>query len=180
MSTIVVLGFADEAAVDAFRKKADGLVDAGEFEIEDAVKVVVAEDGTPTYTHMHSLARGGAVVGGILGGVAGLFFLSPVAGAALGAAGGSAIGKMAGDYGIEEEFIHQTAEVLAPGAVALFLQLRQIQLGAVERSIEGEDVTVISTRLAKEAREAWLYVREQELAYQAEHPAATDEEPARE
>lgn len=106
MSTIMALGFADESDADAFRTTISALVDEAALEVEDAVTVSVSPGGEPSYRHHNSVARGGALMGGLLGGVVGLFFLNPVAGAAVGALGGAAIGKLTGDYGIEEQFIH--------------------------------------------------------------------------
>ncbi len=154
MSKIVVLAFEDETAADAFRGTLQGLVDDGALEVEDAVKVVVQEDGTAVYDHYHSVIRGGAVVGGILGGLVGLMVLNPVAGAAVGAAGGAAIGKLTGDYGLEEAFIAETTAALQPGTVALFLQAKRVDdREAVVAAVEAAGATVITTRVNREAEE---------------------------
>lgn len=166
MSTIVVLGFKDEQSAEAFKSTIDDLADDGALTLEDAVMVVVAEDGTLDYRHFRSVSRGGAVIGGLLGGVVGLFVLNPVAGAAVGAAGGAALGKLTGDYGIEEDFIAQTAAALKPGATALFLQVAGAEHGMIDDLVEGRDITVITTRLGKETREAWLKLHEMEVEEQ--------------
>lgn len=171
MSLIVVLGFKDVRAAEAFKSRFEQLADDGAFKVEDSVMAVVAEDGTIEYRHYRSLARGGAVAGGIIGGILGMFALSPVAGAAVGAAGGAALGKMAGDYGIEEDFISKTSETLAPGSAALFLEMAGVSAEDIEKLVEGEDITVVTTRLGKEAREAWLQIREMELEDQRKEAA---------
>ncbi len=154
MSKIMVLGFGDEAAADAFKDDLQALVDDGVLQVEDAVKVTVAQDGTPKYDHDFSVTRGGAVVGGILGGVVGLLFLNPVAGAVIGAAGGAAVGKLTGDYGLEEEFIAQTSETLKPGTTALFVQAKRVDRpDALEAALENAGASVITTRLNREAEE---------------------------
>ena len=178
MSSIVVLGFKDEESAEKFKSTLDRLSDEGAFGIEDAVIVVVAQDGTPAYRHFSSVMRGGALIGGVLGGIVGLLVLSPVAGAALGAAGGSAIGKLTGDYGIEDDFIEQTSRTLVPGTAALFLQVVSVKPGAIEQAVQGEDITVITTRLGKEAREVWTAIREDQLALEEQAAAqgeATEE-----
>jgi len=162
MSTIVVLGFKGEQSAEAFKSEVDRLSDEGAFGVEDAVMAVVSPDGTIDYRHYSSVSRGGALAGGILGGMLGMLVLSPVAGAAVGAAGGAALGKLTGDYGIEEDFIARTSEARTPGTAALFLQVVRGQPGEIEKAVAGQDITVITTRLGKEAREAWLKLREME------------------
>lgn len=165
MSTIMVLGFAAESQSDEFRSTLGTLVDDGALEVEDAVTVSISAEGEPTYRHHNSVARGGALLGGILGGVVGLFFLNPVAGAAVGAAGGAAIGKLTGDYGVEEDFIHKTAEALKPGTAALFLQVRRIEdQTALDAAIQEAGATVITTRFNRAAEEALSFKLEDEQA----------------
>ncbi len=149
MSNIVVLGFENEAAADAFGKKLE--VMAGDDEalrLDDAVKVTVSDDGKVKLHHEFSMVRGGAAVGGILGLVVGTLFLNPIAGAAIGAAGGAAVGRMTGDYGINDDFIEGTSEALSPGSAALFLMVNNVDAEKVRAEIEGTRATVISTTLS--------------------------------
>jgi uncharacterized membrane protein len=156
MGNLVVLGFEDEASAKAFTDKIGALDAEDVVDIDDLVTVVVDADGKRHIHHGASLARGGAVVGGILGGVVGLLFVSPVAGAAIGAAGGAAIGKLAGDYGISEDFIKSTSDMLEPGTVALFVLAKKAALpDRLEAEIKGTHARVISTNL-DEATEARL------------------------
>ena len=85
--------------------------------------MTVDKNGKAKLHQTFSAARGGAIVGSMLGATVGLLFLAPFAGAAVGAAGGAAVGKLTGDYGIDDDFIKQTSAMLKPGAAALFLQV---------------------------------------------------------
>jgi len=154
MSKIVVLGFDDEAAADAFGKKLEGMHAEAVLRVDDAVKVTVDADGKVKLHHEFSMVRGGAAVGGVLGLVVGTLFLNPIAGAAIGAAGGAAIGRMSGDYGIDDDFIKKTSEALAPGSAALFLMVNAVDADKVRAEIEGTKATVISTTLTSEAEDA--------------------------
>jgi uncharacterized membrane protein len=154
MSRIMVLGFGDDASAEAFRSTLQDMVDTGALQVEDAVKVSIAADGSSTITHYSSVVRGGALVGGALGGVVGLFLLNPVAGAAIGAAGGAALGKLTGDYGLEEDFIKETSETLKPGTTALFVQAKRMDdFESVEAAIEDAGATVVATGLNREAED---------------------------
>lgn len=151
MSNIVALGFANEAAADAFMSKLDDMGSQEIVTLTDLVKVTVNEDGEPKLHHKDSLTAGGAVLGGFLGGMVGLLFLNPIAGAAVGAAGGAAIGAASGDYDIDDDFIKQASEALKPGTAALFMQVEASVPDRVQAEIEGTQATVISTSLSEEA-----------------------------
>jgi uncharacterized membrane protein len=74
-----------------------------------------------------------------------------VAGAALGAAGGAAIGKLSGDQGIDDDFVKETSAALTPGAAAVFLMIDKRMPDKVEGHIKGLQATVISTTLNEES-----------------------------
>jgi len=154
MGKIVALGFENPDALDALQDKLQSLQDTGALQLDDAVTVIVDDEGEAKLHHGFSVVRGGAAVGGILGLVIGTLFLAPVAGAAVGAAGGAALGKLSGDYGIDDEFIKKTSETLRPGAAALFLLVRTADAEKVLAEIAGSKATVISTTLTTEAETA--------------------------
>jgi uncharacterized membrane protein len=152
MSSLVVLGFADEASADAFISRVESMEANDIVELEDAAKVTVDADGKPNISKGSSLAAGGAVVGGFLGGMVGLLFLNPIAGAAVGAAGGAAIGGLTGDnHGIDKDFVEQTAAALQPGTAAVFLLVGKTVPDKVRAEMEGVEATIISTNLSEES-----------------------------
>lgn len=155
MSTLVVLGFNDDESARAFKPTLERLVEEEVLSLADAIVVTVEDDGTPKSRPLFSTSKVGAVTGGVLGGLVGLLFLSPVAGAAIGAASGVALGRPSGSHGIDQDFIAQTSKALKPGTSALFLEVTNATPGAIEKAMEAEGVTVISTRLDKATREAW-------------------------
>ncbi len=152
MSSLVVLGLKDEAAADALNEKIGTLHDQGALRVDDMVKVTVDENGKRKVHQTFSAARGGAIVGSMLGATVGLLFLAPFAGAAVGAAGGAAVGKLTGDYGIDDDFIKQTSEQLKPGTAALFMMVTGSDPEAIEAELRGTDATIITTTLDEEAQ----------------------------
>jgi len=67
MSNIVVLGFKDEAAADAFGEKIAKLQSDKALDIDDLVKVTVDADGRHKLHYIFSPTRGAAIAGSILG-----------------------------------------------------------------------------------------------------------------
>jgi uncharacterized membrane protein len=153
MSSLVVLGFKDEASADAFASKVQKMISEDILDIDDAAKVVVDADGKRHMDKGSSLAAGGAVVGGFLGLIVGTIFLAPVAGAAIGAAGGAAVGGLSHDHGIDKDFIEQTSDALQPGTAAIFLLVSKSSPDQVRAEIEGVEATVISTDLPEDAEQ---------------------------
>lgn len=151
MSNLVVLGFDNDAAAEAFKSKLEGMQTEEILELEDFVKVTVDDGGKAKIHHGASMVSGGAVFGGFLGGLVGMLFLSPVAGAAVGAAGGALVGAATGDYGIDDDFIKKTSETLTPGSAALFLLVSKSTPDKVEAEIQGANATVLTTNLSDDA-----------------------------
>jgi len=92
----------------------------GQIEIDDYAIIKKDPDGK-VYVHntTPSGAKKGAVAGGLLGLIlAGIFF--PIAGIAIGAAGGALIGKSI-QLGIDKTFVTEVVENLRPGTSALFI-----------------------------------------------------------
>lgn len=67
-----------------------------------------------------NLTGAGALSGAIWGGLIGLIFLVPVAGAVIGAAGGALTGKLS-DYGINDRFAKDLAAKVGKGQAALIV-----------------------------------------------------------
>jgi len=152
MSNIVVLGFANEEAADAFSVKLRDLYAENNLIIADSVKVTVNEDGKAKLQREGvSATGGGAIIGGLLGGAVGMLFLNPVAGAAVGAAAGAGYGAHSGEDGLDKDFIKETSDALKPGTAALFLMVDEGNAERIKAEIQGTEATVIMTTLSEEA-----------------------------
>ncbi|NTU70740.1 MAG: DUF1269 domain-containing protein [Coriobacteriia bacterium] len=151
MSDIVVLGFEDEAAADAFKPKLERMQGEGVLALEDSVKVTVNSDGKAKLHQGFSSVRADAAIGGMLGVAVGVLFLNPLLGAAAGAAAGAAVGAFSGDYGIDDAFIKETSAALTPGSTALFLLVAKSVPEAIQAELQGTKATVLSTTLSPEA-----------------------------
>ena len=88
----------------------------------------------------------GAVTGTFWGGLIGLIFLMPLAGAALGAASGTLTGYLT-DVGIDDKWMKKTAAAIQPGTAALFVLVRKVTADKVLDRLKGEGGTVLKTSL---------------------------------
>ena len=81
-----------------------------------------------------------------------MLFLAPIAGAAIGAAGGAAIGGLSSDdHGIDKDFVEQTAAALQPGTAAVFLLVGKTVPDKVQAEMQDVEATIISTDLSDES-----------------------------
>ncbi len=134
MSDLVVIAFDDEAT--GFQLRAELVRMQREYLIALEDAVVVTRDGENVKLHQAvNLTAAGAAGGGLWGALIGLIFLNPLAGAAVGA-GAGAIAGMLTDTGIEDNFIREVGQAVAPGGSAVFLLVRSMTADKVLARIE--------------------------------------------
>jgi len=124
MSDLIVLGFNNETA--AFDVRA-ALVKMQTQYLIDMEDVVVVTHDTAGKVHLHqpiNLTAAGAVGGAFWGTLIGMLFLNPLLGAAIGAGSGALSGALT-DIGINDQFMKDLGETLAPGSSALFVLVRK-------------------------------------------------------
>ena len=153
MSNLVVLTFEDMVqagqALEALKKAQSG----DYLHLDDAAVVVKDESGkVEIKNQLDKGVKWGAVGGGFLGLlIAGIFF--PLAGLAIGAAGGALVGKSM-NLGVDGKFVKDVTETLKPGTSALFVVTSKsnpdVAIGAL-RPFKG---TVYQTTLPTEAVES--------------------------
>jgi uncharacterized membrane protein len=152
MAQLVVLGFKDEAAADSFIDKVQKMTREQILGLSDVVKVVRREDGKVKIHQGVNLAAAGALSGAFWGMLIGLIFMVPWLGAAVGAASGALSGKLS-DFGINDEFIKETADKIRPGEAGVFMLIAQSTPDKVAAEIEGTQATVIQTNMSTEQEE---------------------------
>jgi len=146
MSDLLVIGFESEEKAEAVRAKLFELQRSYLVEIEDAVVAVKHPDGSIKLNQMVNTTTMGAVSGGFWGMLIGALFLNPLIGAALGAAGGALSGALT-DFGLDDNFMRDIAQVLQPGSAALFVLLRKFTADKVLDELRGTGGTVLRTSL---------------------------------
>ena len=112
MSDLVVLDFDGVGTADEVLTKLRGMQKEYLIDLEDACVVVHTEAGKVQVKQAVNLtgigAASGASTGMLIGALAGLLVLNPLAGMAVGGLAGAGFGALSGsmvDYGIDDEFI---------------------------------------------------------------------------
>jgi uncharacterized membrane protein len=156
MSDLIILGFdgvgtADDALTKLRSLKKENLID-----LEDACVVVNTDAGAVQVKQAVNLvavgAASGASTGMLLGALAGLLILNPLAGMAVGGLAGASFGALSGslaDYGINDEFIKTLGRTIPKGSSALFVLVARSTPDKVLPEIEAFKPRVIKTSLSK-------------------------------
>jgi uncharacterized membrane protein len=117
------------------------------------VIAVKQPDGRVKLNQLVNPTAAGALSGTFWGGLIGMIFLMPLAGAAIGAASG-AIGGALTDVGINDKFMKDAAQSLQSGNAALFLLIRKMTTDKVLAALQGEGGTVLRTSFDETKEEA--------------------------
>ena len=155
MSQLIVIGFDAEADAFALRQELGAAQKEYLLKLEDAVVVTRPTEGEYQLHQALNMTGTGAITGTFWGGLIGLLFLNPLAGAAIGAASGALAGS-ATDYGINDDFIRQIGKTVPVGSGAVFILANDFNLDKLMPRLEKYEgrARVIQTSLsnADEAR----------------------------
>lgn len=152
MSQLVVIGYddvhkAEEVRLTLLKMQREYLID-----LEDAVVAVKKPDGKIKLNQVFEPAAHGAVSGTFWGMLIGALFLSPFFGAAVGAVSGAISGALT-DVGIDDNFMKDLAQTLAPGSSVLFVLVRSMTPDKVLEELHGTGGKVLKTSLTHENEE---------------------------
>jgi uncharacterized membrane protein len=154
MSDLVVIIYPSEHKADQIRPKLLDLQKEYLIELDDAVIAVNTGKGHIKLNQLLNPTAAGALSGSLWGLLIGALFLMPVLGPAVGAISGAALGAASGaiggaltDLGIDDSFMKELSQKLAPGSAALFLLVRKISLEKVLAELQGTGGEVIKTSL---------------------------------
>jgi uncharacterized membrane protein len=160
VSDLVVLDFDGVGTADDVLAKLRGMQKQHLIDLEDACVVVHTDAGKVQVKQAVNLtgigAASGASTGMLIGALAGLLVLNPLAGMALGGLGGAGFGAMSGsmaDYGINDEFIKNLGNTIPKGSSALFMLIKSSTPDKVLPEIEPFKPRVLKTSLSNEQEE---------------------------
>jgi uncharacterized membrane protein len=150
MAELMVLGFKDMTRADEVVPELQAMQSENIIQLADWARVIRRPDNKLEVRQASSTTGAGAAGGAIFGGLIGLLFLMPLAGAAVGAATGAIMGHFA-DYGISDKFIKEVGSQITPGTSALFLYVAQMTEDKVIERLKRFEPTLIRTSLSEEA-----------------------------
>lgn len=153
MNDLLVIAFSSEQKAEEVRQKLFKMQKEYLIELGDAVVAVKDADGHIKLNQLFNTTAIGGVSGMFWGALIGLIFMMPLAGAALGAASGAVSGALT-DFGIEDKFMKDVAEVIPPGGAALFVLVRKMTTDKVLEGLKGVGGTVLRTSFDKSKDEA--------------------------
>jgi uncharacterized membrane protein len=161
MSDLIVLDFDGVGTADDVLTKLHNMHKAHLIDLEDACVVIHSEAGGLQIKQSMNLTALGAVSGAssgmLLGVLAGLLLLNPLAGMAIGGLAGAGFGALSGslsDYGINDDFIRNLGETIPVGSSALFLLIKSSTPDKVLPAIEPFKPRVLKTSLSTEQENA--------------------------
>lgn len=153
MNDLLVIAYPSEARAEEVRAKLMSMQKEYLIEIGDAVIAVKNADGSIKLNQLFSTTAVGGVSGAFWGALIGLIFMMPLAGAAIGAASGAISGALT-DFGINDAFMKDVAQVVPPGGAALFVLVRKMTTDKVLEELKGTGGTVLRTSFEKSMDEA--------------------------
>lgn len=149
MADLIVISYDSEATAEAARAKLLELQKEYLIELGDAVVAVRQQNGNVKLNQLVNTTAVGAASGGMWGALIGLIFLNPLLGAAIGAGAGALSGRLT-DIGIDDKFIKQATEALAPGHAALCVMVRSVTADKVLPAMAAFGGTVLRSNLTTE------------------------------
>ncbi len=160
MSDLVVLGFDGVNAADEVLTKLRALQKEHLIDLEDACVVIRDADGKVQIKQALNLtalgAASGMSTGVLVGAIAGLLIMNPLAGMAVGGLAGAGFGALSGslsDYGINDEFIKELGGSISNSSSALFVLVKRSTADKVIPEIESFNPKVLKTSLSNEQEE---------------------------
>lgn len=153
MSDLVFIAFPSEQKAEEVRDRVLEMQKEYLIELGDAVVAVRDANGRIKLNQLVNTTATGAVSGAFWGTLIGFIFLMPLVGTAIGAASGALGGKLT-DVGINDQFMKDAAESLAPGNAGLFLLIRKMTTDKVLADLRGVGGTVMRTSLTDEQERA--------------------------
>jgi uncharacterized membrane protein len=149
MASLVVMTYEDMDEAEKVREGISKGEHQGYISLDDSAVIVKDLEGN---VHVkNQVDRGvkvGAVGGGVLGLLVGVFFF-PLGAVVLGALGGALIGKFF-DMGVDKKFIKDVSDALKPGSSALFIIIRDAEPAYAIGVLEKYKGTVYQTNLPTE------------------------------
>ena len=169
MSELIVIGYDTPDEAEAARKALLGMSREYLVDVADAVVATADKDGTIKLNQMVNLWTAGAAGGAFWGLLIGFIFFNPLLGVAVGAGAGALSGALT-DFGINDKFMKDVANVLQPGQAALFMMVSATASDRVVERLAEKGGRILRTNLDRDAesrlRQEFEQAHARETAFQ--------------
>lgn len=149
MSHLIVVGFKDEFTADKALLELRELQKEHLVDLEDAAIVIRNKDGKIRIKQTQELAIDGALSGGFWGLLFGFIFFNPLLGWTVGVLAGAVSGALT-DIGIDDNFIRDLGNTIAPNTSAIFVLVRRATADKVLADLSKFEGKVLKTSLSNE------------------------------
>lgn len=146
MSELIVIGYDSAAQAQTARLELQTLSKEYLLQLGDAVVATREENGHIKLDQMLNLWTVGAAGGSFWGLLAGILFFNPLLGLVTGAAAGAVAGAIS-DFGIDDNFMREVAQMLQPGQAALFIMADKVSNDRVVERLASHGGRVLRTNL---------------------------------
>ena len=150
MSELIVIGYDTPDEAEAARKALLGMSREYLVDVADAVVATADKDGTIKLNQMVNLWTAGAAGGAFWGLLIGFIFFNPLLGVAVGAGAGALSGALT-DFGINDKFMKDVANVLQRGQAALFMMVSATASDRVVERLAEKGGRILRTNLDRDA-----------------------------
>lgn len=145
MSHLIVITFEGTETAGTVRETLANLQRQGLLRVLDAAVITKGADGTLEVNNELSRdVKAGAGWGALFGLLVG--FLFPLAGLAVGAAGGAVVGSML-KRGVDPKFVEEVEQSLEPGSSALFFVADRLDATALRGALQNHQGKLLQTTL---------------------------------
>jgi uncharacterized membrane protein len=152
MSNILVITFEDEDQGLSVLRSLKSLANQDMLSLDDAAVITKDSKGK---VQVKNMTEKNVAVGAVAGGLVGLAlasFLFPIAGIAIGAAGGAVLGKTLGN-GVDKQFIKDVTEAITPGSSAILFIVSRENTGMLITALEPYSGKLYQTSFDSEVEE---------------------------
>ena len=172
MSDLIVVAYPDQFRAAEVRATLHRLQTEYLLDLEDACVVTKDGAGKVKLHQAVNLTAEGALSGGFWGMLIGMLFFNPLLGGLIGASAG-ALGGVASDFGINDDFIRELGGQLQPNSSAIFILARKVTPDKVLAELSKFGGTILQTSLTKDVETHWQAALSGNTATPAAPVAAT-------
>ncbi|MYM54455.1 DUF1269 domain-containing protein [Thalassovita mangrovi] len=150
MAELIVIEYKDHDSAETARNELFDMAREYLVNVADAVVATADQNDKIKLSQMVNAWSAGAAGGAFWGLLIGFLFFNPLLGITVGAGAGALAGALS-DYGINDQFMKDVADILKPGQAALFIMMRTEASDRVIEQLGAKGGKILRTNLDRDA-----------------------------